>query len=73
VRCFTATYENTKSQHAALLLSTLPPHLTELRKVFQAGCFNFAQMKASVKLCINKLSGAAAKSELAANCEKLVN
>jgi len=28
-------------------------------------------MKASVELCINKLSDAAAKSELKANCEKL--
>jgi len=27
-------------------------------------------MKASVELCINKLSDAAAKSELKANCEK---
>jgi len=27
-------------------------------------------MKASLELCINKLSGAAAKSELIANCEK---
>jgi len=50
-------------------MSTLPPHLTELNKVFQAECFNFAQMKASV-LCINKLPDAAAKSELQANCEK---
>jgi len=32
--------------------------------------FNFAQMKISVELCINKLPGAAAKSELKANCEK---
>jgi len=32
--------------------------------------FNFAQMKPSVELCINKLSDAAAKSELKANCEK---
>jgi len=45
-------------------LPTLPPHLTELSKVFQAGCFNFAQTKASAELCINKLSDAAAKSEL---------
>ena len=34
------------------------------------GCYYFAQMKASVELCINKLSDAAAKSELKANCEK---
>jgi len=51
-------------------LSTLPPHLTETSKVFQGVCFNFAQMKASAELCINKLSGAAAKSELEANYEK---
>jgi len=47
----------------------LAPHLTELSKVFQAGCLNFAEMKASVELCINKLSDAAAKSEVKANCE----
>jgi len=40
-----------------------------MSKVFQAGCFNFALMKASVKPCINRLSGATAKSALA-NCEK---
>jgi len=34
------------------------------------GCFNFAQMKASVELCINKLSDATAKSGLKAYCEK---
>jgi len=70
VRCFTATYENKNFQHAAVLLSTLAPHLTELSKVFQAGCFNFAQIKVSVELCIHKLSDAAAKFELKANCEK---
>jgi len=49
----------------------MPSHLTELSKVFQAGCFNFAQMKASaIATCINKLSDAAAESELEANCEK---
>jgi len=32
--------------------------------------FEFAQVKASVELCINKLSDAAAKFELKANCEK---
>jgi len=31
--------------------------------------FDFAQVKASEELCINKLSDAAAKSELKANCE----
>jgi len=48
----------------------LAPHLTELSKVFQAQYFNFAQTKPSVELCINKLSDAAGKSELKANCEK---
>jgi len=47
----------------------LSPHLTELSQVFQAECFNFAQMKASAELCINKLYDATAKSELKANCE----
>jgi len=51
-------------------LSTLAPDLTELSKVFQLGCFDFAQVKASVELCINKLSDAVAKSELKSNCEK---
>ena len=70
MRCFTATYENKKLQCGAFFLLTLPPHLAELRKVFQAGCFDLAQMKASVELRINKLSDAAAKSNLKANCEK---
>ena len=72
VRCFTATYKNKKFQRGAFLLSTLPPHLmlTELSKVFQAWYFNFAQMKACVELCTNKLSDTAAKSGLKANCEK---
>jgi len=48
----------------------LPPHLTELSKFFQAGRFNFAQMKASVELSINKLSEDPAESELKVNCEK---
>jgi len=48
----------------------MTPHLTELSKGFQAGCFNFAQIKASVELCINKLCHAAAESELKVNCEK---
>jgi len=41
-----------------------------LNKVIQAGCFNFAQMKASLELCIKNLSDAAAKSKLKTNCEK---
>jgi len=71
LRCFTATYENKNVQHGAFLLSTLAPHLAELSKAFQAGCFNFAQMKTSVELCIDKFSDADAKSELEANCESL--
>ena len=43
-------------------------HRTELNKVFQVGCCNFAQMKASAELCNNKLSDAAAKSELETTC-----
>jgi len=70
VRCFTATDKNRKLQHGAFFLSTLALHLTKLSKVFQVGCFDFAQMKASVVLCINKLSDGTAKSELKANCEK---
>ena len=70
MRCFTATYENKIFQHAVFLLSTLALDLTELSNVIQAGCFNFAQMKASVELCINELSDAAAKSKPEANCEK---
>jgi len=40
MHCFTATYENKKYQHGTFVLSTLALHLTELSKVFQAGCFN---------------------------------
>ena len=70
MRCFTATSENKKFQHGAFLLSTLPPQLTKLSDVFQVECFNFAQMKAFVELCISKLSDDAAKSEVKAKCEK---
>jgi len=69
VRYFTPTYENKKFKQAAFLLSTLAPHLTEWSKIFQAGCFNFAQMKNSIELCISKLSDASAKSEIKPNCE----
>ena len=62
-----------KFQHSAFLLSTLALLLTELSKVFRAGCFDFAQVKASVELCISKLSDALFKSELKANCEKFGN
>jgi len=71
MRCFTATYENKNFQHDDFVLSTLPPHLEALSNVFQAGCFSFAQIKASVELCINKLSDAAAKSEVKAKCKKV--
>jgi len=53
-------------------LSTLALHLTELSKVFEAVCFDFAQVKASVELCINKLYGAPAKSERKANAKSLI-
>ena len=52
------------------LLSRLAPHLTEQSNVFQAGYFNFVQIKASVELCFNKFSDAAAKSDLKANRKK---
>jgi len=55
-----------------LVLSTLALHLTELSKVFEAVCFDFAQVKASVELCINKLYGAPAKSERKANAKSLI-
>jgi len=48
----------------------LLPRLTELSQVIHAGCFNLAQMKASVELRINKLSDAAAKSELKDDWER---
>ena len=59
-----------KFQHVAILLSTLAPHLTELSKVFQAVCFNLAQMKAPLELSISMLYNSSAKSEPKANCEK---
>jgi len=67
---FYCDLKNKKFQHGTFLLPTLAHHLTELGKVFQAVCFDSARVKASVELCINKLSDAAAKSELKANCEK---
>jgi len=48
MRRFTATSKHKKIQHDAFLFSTLALHLTELSKVFQAGYFDFAQVKASV-------------------------
>jgi len=68
--CFIATYKNIKLQHVALLLSALP-QLAESSEGFQAGLFNFAQTKASVELCINKLFDAAAKSEIKAMAKRL--
>jgi len=58
--------------YGASFIPTLLPHLTELSEVFQAGCFNLAQMKASVEveLCINKFSDAAAKSKLKSDWER---
>ena len=67
---FYCDFENNKFQHGAFLLSALPPRLAELRKVCLAGCLNFAYMKASIELCISKLSYAAAISEIKANCEE---
>jgi len=58
-RCFTATSENEKFQHYRTEQS-----MSEPTKVFQAGCLNLAQMKASVELCINKLSNTDAKTEI---------
>ena len=49
----------TKIHYGSFFLTTLLHHLTELGNGFHAGYFNFAQMKASVELCINKLSDAA--------------
>ena len=60
----------TKISTWCFFLSTLTLHLTKLGKVIQAGCFDFAQMKASVELCTNKRSDAAAKSGVKANCAK---
>ena len=65
MRCFTATYKNKKFQHGAFLLSTLPPHLTELSKVLQAVCFDFA-------FDIDKLADAAAKFELKLIAKSLI-
>jgi len=70
VRCFTATNENKKIQHGAFLLSLLTLDLTKLNNVFDSGCFHLAQVKASVELCIHKISDAAAKSEFKANFQK---
>jgi len=64
---FTATCENKKFHYGAFFLPTLLPLLTELSKVFLAEYFNLAQMKASIELCIIKLSDATAKSVLKAN------
>jgi len=39
VHWFAATYENKNFIMILYLVSTLLPHLTELSKVFQEGCF----------------------------------
>jgi len=51
-------------------LASCPRAPSNLVTPLQTGCFNFAQMKASVELCINRLSDATAKSELKATCQK---
>jgi len=43
-----------------------------LSKVFKAVCFDFARVKASVELRTNKLSDAAAKSELKLIAKSLI-
>jgi len=63
-----ATPLKTKIFNMVLFLSILAFHLAKLSKVIQAGCFDLAQIKASVELYINKLSDAAAKPELKDNC-----
>jgi len=65
---FPAAYENKNFNMLFSFFQHCHPHLSEQSEVFQAGCFNFAQTKASVELCINKLSDADAKSELKADC-----
>jgi len=67
---FHCACENKKFHYRAFFIPILLPHLTELSKNFRAGCFNLAQMKASVALCINKVSDAAAKSELKTDLER---
>ena len=70
MRCFTATNENKKIQHGAFVLSLLTLHLTKVSNGFDSGCFDLAQVKASVELCIHKISDGAAKSEFKANFQK---
>ena len=57
---FYCDLQKQKIQHDAFFLSALPLHLTKLNNVDRAGCFDFAQVKASVELCTNKLSDSAA-------------
>jgi len=61
---FYCDLQKQKIQHDAFFLSALALHLTKLSNVDQAGCFDFAQVKASVELRINKLSDAAANPRL---------
>jgi len=65
-------YMKNRNFNMLLFLSTLAPHLTELKNAFQTGCFNFAQTKSSVELCIIKLSDAAAKSSLKLFAKSLI-
>ena len=53
-----------KFQHGAYLFVDIATSPDRSEQSFQAGCSTFAQMKISIKLCINKLSDAAGKSEL---------
>ena len=53
-----------KFQHGAFLFVDLATSPDRSEQSFQAECSNFAQMKISIKLCINKLSDVAGKSKL---------
>jgi len=61
---FHCDLQKQKIQHDAFFLSALALRLTKLSNVDQAGYFDFAQVKASVELRINKLSDAAANPRL---------
>ena len=62
----------TKIQHDVFFLSALALHLTKLSNVDQEGFFDFAQVKASVELRINKLSHAAANPRLKLIAKSLI-
>jgi len=69
---FYCDLQKQKVQHDAFFLSALALHLTKLSNVDQAGCFDFPQVKASVELCINKLSDYAANPSLELIAESLI-